>query len=57
MMITLILAHRDDDAILEPSALAVRSALVNKLYNTNVSCEWVSCLHTPSIFWNFFHET
>ena len=24
---------------------------------TNVSCEWVSCLHSPSIFWNSFQET
>ena len=23
----------------------VRSALVNKLYNTDVSCEWMSCPH------------
>ena len=56
-MTTLILAHKDDNAILEPSALVVRSALVNRLYCTNVSCEWVSCLHSPSIFWNSFQET
>ena len=30
---------------------------VNTLYCTNVSCEWVSCLHSPSIFWNSFQET
>ena len=41
----------------EPSALVVRCALVNKLYHTNVSCEWVSCLHTPSIVWNSLQET
>ena len=34
-MTTLDLAHKDD-------ALVVRCALVNKLYCTNVSCEWVS---------------
>ena len=41
---TLILAHKDDHAILEPSASVVRCALVHKLCCTNVSCEWVSCL-------------
>ena len=56
-MTTLILAHKDDHAMLEPSALVVRCALVNELYYTNVSCEWVSCPHTPSIFWNSFQET
>ena len=40
-MTTLLLAHKDDNAILEPSALCARSALVNKLYCTDVSCEWV----------------
>ena len=35
----------------------VRSALVNRLYCTNVCREWVSCLHPPSIFWNSFQET
>ena len=35
---------KDDNAILEPSALCVRSALVNRLYCTDVCCEWVSCL-------------
>ena len=30
---------------------------MNKLYCTNVCCEWVSCLHHPSIFWNSFQET
>ena len=53
-MTTLILAHKDDNVILELSALCVRSALVNKLHYTNVSCEWVSCLHyqlkTASLF-------
>ena len=43
-MTTLILAHKDDNAILEPCASVVRCALVNKLCHTNVSCEWVSCL-------------
>ena len=38
-------------------ARGVRSALVNRLYCTDVHCEWVSCLHTPSIFWNCFQET
>ena len=42
-MTTLILALKGDNAIIEPSALVVRSALVNKLYYTNVSGEWVSC--------------
>ena len=44
-MSKLILAHKDDNAMLEPSALCVRSGLVNKLYCTDVYCEWVSCLH------------
>ena len=35
----------------------MRSALVNKLYCTSVYCEWVSCLHAPSIFRNSFQET
>ena len=26
------------------------------LYCTDVSCEWVSWLHSPSIFWNIFQE-
>ena len=56
-MTALILTHKDDNAILEPSALVVRCALVNKLYHTNVSCEWVSCLRTRSIFSNSFKET
>ena len=34
---------------------AVRAVI--KLYCTDVSCEWVSCLHTPSISWNSFQET
>ena len=49
--------HKDDNAILESCALVVRSSVVNKLYYTDVSCEWVSCLHTPSIFWHSFQET
>ena len=56
-MTTLILSHKDDNAILEPSASVVRCALVIKLYCTDVFCEWVSCLHPPSIFWNSFQET
>ena len=48
-MTTLDLVHKDDNAILEPSALCVRSALVTKLYYTNMSCEWVSCLHDPCL--------
>ena len=54
----LILAHKDDNAILEPSAPVVGCALVNKLYYTNVSCEWVSCLHPESLICRlhaFFH--
>ena len=35
-------------------ARGVRSALVNKLYCTDVYCEWVSCLHTPVDFLEFF---
>ena len=34
---------------------AVRAVI--KLYCTDVSCEWVSCLHSPSIFWNSFQDT
>ena len=30
---------------------------MNKLYGTDVYCEWVFCLHLPSIFWNSFQET
>ena len=53
-------AHKDDAAILEPcwplsQARDVRSALVNTALH--VQCEWVSCLHPPSIFWNSFQET
>ena len=55
-MTGLFLAHKDDNAILEPSALCVRSALVNILYCTDVYCEWMSCLHLPLIFWNSFQE-
>ena len=43
-MTTLTVAHKDDNAILEPTALYVRSAIVNKLHCTDVFCEWVSCL-------------
>ena len=32
-------AHKDDNAILEPSALCVRFVLVNKLNCTDVHCE------------------
>ena len=56
-MTTLILAHKDDNAIFEPNELVVRCALVNMLYCTDVCCEWVSCLHTPSISWNSLQET
>ena len=42
---------------LDPSALAVRSALVIKLYITDVFCEWVSCLHHPVDFLEFLQET
>ena len=52
-MTTLILAHKDDNAILEPSALCVFSALVNNLYCTDMYCEWVSCLHSPVDFLEF----
>ena len=43
-------AHKDDNAIIElcwplSQARDVRSALVNKLYCTDVYCEWMSCLH------------
>ena len=41
-------AHKDDNAIPKPSALCVRSALVNKLYCTDVYCECVSCLQVLS---------
>ena len=43
-MTKLFQAHKNDNAILEPSALCVRCALVNKLYCTDAYCEWVSCL-------------
>ena len=33
-------------------ARGVRSALVNRLCCTDVFCEWVSCPHAPSLFWN-----
>ena len=42
-------AHKDDNAILEPSALRVRSALVNKLYCTDVCCEWCT-VYSPRRF-------
>ena len=35
-------------------ARAMRSALVNRLYSTDVCCEWVSCLHSPVDFLEFF---
>ena len=56
-MTRLFQAHKDDNAILKPSVLCVRSALVNKLYCTDVYCEWVSCLHLATIFRNSFNET
>ena len=55
-MTTLVLAHKDDDAILQQSALCARSALVNKLYCTDVSCEWVSCLHLCRCLFNWLHQ-
>ena len=33
-----------------------RSALWNKLYCTDMCCEWLSYLHIQSIFWNSFQE-
>ena len=42
--------HQDDNAILKPSAMCGRSVLVNKLYCTDVYCEWLTCLHTPRRF-------
>ena len=53
-MTTLVLGRKDDNAILEPSALVVRCALVNTLYYRNVSCEWVSC---QQIFQDGFYLT
>ena len=50
-------AHKDDNAVLEPSALCVRSALVNKLYCTDVYCEWVSCLQPRSTLHLFRSDT
>ena len=44
-------------ALVLSQARAMRPALVNRLYCTDVCCEWVSCLHTPSIFWNSLQET
>ena len=49
-------AHKDVIQFLS-QARAMRSALVNSLYCTDVCCEWVSCPHLPSIFWNSFQET
>ena len=49
-------AHKDVMQFLS-QARAMRSALVNRLYCTDVSCEWVSFLLSPSIFWNSFQET
>ena len=62
-MTTLILVHKDvckSRLVLNLSQAkriecAVRAVI--KLYCTDVSCEWVSCLHFPSIFWNSFQET
>ena len=53
---TLVLGHKDDNAILEPSALVVRCALVNKLYYTSVSCELVSCLQDTDKFVDTIHN-
>ena len=50
-----IQTHKDDTAILEPSKCD--ASLVNRLYCTDVGCEWVSCLHSQSIFWNSFQKT
>ena len=55
-MTTLVFWRKDDNAIIEPNALSVRCALC-KLHYTDVSCEWVSCPHLPSILWNSFKET
>ena len=49
-------AHKDVVQFLS-QARAMRSALVNRLYCADVCCDWVSCLHPPSIFWNSFQET
>ena len=32
-------------------------SLVNRLCCADVFCEWVSCHHAPSFFWNSFQET
>ena len=55
-MTTLVLAHKDDNAILEPCALVARSAPVNKLYCTDVSCEWVSLSTLPVDFLEFLQR-
>ena len=39
------------------SKRAMRSVLVNKLYCTDVYCEWSVLSTPPSIFWNSFQET
>ena len=50
-------SDKDDNAILEPMRINCAVRAVIKLYCTDVSCEWLSCLHLPSIFWNSFQET
>ena len=47
-------AHNDDNAILEPcwplcQVRDVCSALVNRLYCTDVYCEWGSCPHEDNV--------
>ena len=62
-MTKLILVHKDASKsrlVLNLSQAkriecAVRAVI--RLYCTDVSCEWVSCLHTSSIFWSSFQET
>ena len=48
-------AHKDFTQFLSQAravqARAVRSALVNRLYCTDVCCEWVSCLHLKDDVW------
>ena len=62
-MTKLILGHKDyckSRLILDLSQAkriecAVRAVTI--LFCTSVSCEWVSCPHPSSIFWNSFQET
>ena len=46
-------AHKDVMQFLSQTR-GVRSALVNRLYCTDVYCEWVSPLYTPVDFLEFF---